>query len=82
MPVFSLLLACLAFSLASNTFLMTFECLPKVLLFARRVLDFVFVIALRNSISDIVSLRIGEIIGFAKTDAPNSVFLKERRGQA
>ena len=81
MPVCSLLLACLALSLASNPFPMTFACLPEVLLFVRRVLDLVFAIARRNPISNIVSLRIGEIIGFAKNGAPNSVLLEERRGR-
>ena len=80
--VCSLLLACSTFSLASNLFPMTFEFLLKVLLFIRRVLDFVFIIARRNSISDIVSLRIAEIIGFAKNGASNSVLLEEIRGRA
>ena len=77
LPICLLLLACLAFSLASNLFPMTFECLPRVLLFVRCVLDFIFVIARQNPIPDIVSLRIGEIIGFAKNGAPNPCFLKK-----
>ena len=82
LPVCLMLLACLVFSLASNSFLMTFGCLRKVLLFKRRVLDLAFAIERRNPLSDIVSLRIAKIIGFAKNDAPNSVLFEERRERA
>ena len=40
-----------------------------------------FVIARRNPIPNIVSLRIGEIIGFAKNGAPNFFFLKKEGGE-
>ena len=60
---------------------MTFKCLPKVFLVVRRMLDFIFIIARRNPIPDIVSLRTGEIIGFAKNGASISFFLKKEGGE-
>ena len=53
----------------------------KVLLFIRRVLDFVFVIARRKPISDIVSLRIGESLALLKVACPILFFLKKEGGE-
>ena len=53
------------FNLASFVFPMTFECLPKVIIFAKGVLGLNYVITRRNPIPDFLILRIGVIIGSA-----------------